>query len=736
MILRTKKVSKIIAIILTILVVSSICVPASVDAASATTYDITKTIKGTVSADGKTLTIKGSGEIPANALSSSSAILSKAKRDKIETIIIDGSITVINRGAFSGCTKLKNLTLKEGLKNIYAGAFINSTSLKTVTIPKSVSFIQNGAFSSKTTIKCLNANLKKYSTSGNGYRINDTIMFNGLLKYDLADSLYNAINKRRASSKLVKLTMDKKLQDDAMSRAAELVVLFSHTRPNGEKYITINEYVLAEVIDESTKTNMEAVLNDTLKNSKNKSIVMNKDYRYIGIGCVQYKGRNYIVQLYSKKRLSSTNYKPMTEKSASFAIFYPQGTGTIKLPYEAITNISGGTRQKLAAGRSYTHPFKINTGNIKLLTGETKTAQLTSGVVLFANSNDKIKSAKWSSENSKVATVSAKGVITGINSGTTRIWAGTALTKRASIEVSVRNKIRLFGQNRYATSIEIANRLKRELGVSKFSSVMIATGANYPDALSGAYLGKVKKAPLILLHKDNPQSITNAINYIKSNVKAGGTVYILGGAGVVPTSIESKLRTTHKVKRLGGGTRYDTNILILKEAGVKNTDLLVTTSLDFRDPLIASSTGYPLLVADNGKLNPAQKNFLQGRGIKSFTIIGNTRNVPASIQNDLKRYSKNVSRITGANSFEISKKVAEKYVPSPKGIILAIENNYPDALAGGPLCIYTKSPLFLVNNSNYAYAKNYAKAKKVTKGYVLGGTMLISDATVRNVLMW
>ena len=728
--LKTKKVSRLIAMILTILIVASISVPAHVEAATTVTYDITKTIKGTVSADGKTLTLQGSGEIPANTFSS----VGNHKKivGKIQTIIFKGSITEIGRGAFTGCTNLNKLTLNEGLKIIYSGAFTKCTGLKNVTIPKSVTLVQNGAFSTKTTIKCSNANLKKYST--NGFRINDTLKFNAYPQNELAVNLYNAINEKRRKSNIKKLTMDAELQRHAMERAAELMVLFSHTRPNGEKYISVNEYVLAEVIDESTSSDANTILKKTIANTKNNSIIMSKAYGYVGIACVMdNSGRRYIVQLYSKDKVGKT-YEFKTQKSAAFTIFYPQGTSTIKLPYEAITNLTSTNRSKLAAGRSYTHPFKINSGNIKLMVGETKQVALTSGTITFAQTT-----GPWASENKNVATVSNKGVITAKGGGTTKIWAGTTLTpKRASIEVSVRNKIRLFGNDRYLTSYAVANRLKAVLGVSKFDSIIIATGADYPDALAGAYLGKVKKAPIILIHKDRKTSITDAVNYVKNNLKAGGKVYILGGTAVVPTTLDTQIRSKgYTVKRLGGANRYETNINIFKEAGVKNTDVIVTTGMDFRDPLIASATGYPLLIVNNtGKLLPVQQNYLQGKGIKRFTIVGSASKVPSATQTALKKYSSKVLRIYGANNFETSTEVANQFISQPKGIMLAVENNFPDAVSGGPLAIYTKSPLFLLDNAHTSYAKTYAKNNKIYTGYVLGGTGLISDSAVRTIMMW
>ena len=56
---------------------------------------------------------------------------------------------------------------------------------------------------------------------------------------------------------------------------------------------------------------------------------------------------------------------------------------------------------------------------------------------------------------------------------------------------------RLAGKTRYETSFAIADNLYQQKG--KFSNMTVASGANYPDALSGCYLTYVRKTPLRLV---------------------------------------------------------------------------------------------------------------------------------------------------------------------------------------------------------------------------------------------
>ena len=294
--------------------------------------------------------------------------------------------------------------------------------------------------------------------------------------------------------------------------------------------------------------------------------------------------------------------------------------------------------------------------------------------------------------------------------------------------------LRLSGDNRYKTAYAIADQLKKDYGVAQFTSACIADGRNYPDALAGAYLAKVKKCPILVTH---PSLFAETVAYVKGNVKKGATVYILGGTGSVPNGIVTQLQAAgFKVKRLGGANRYDTNLLILKEAGGKNQDLLVTTGQDFSDALVASATGKPVLLTYGSALTTDQKAYVAAAQVKSITAIGNNALVSAGVVNDLKKY-KVVTRVSGTTVYDRSLNIAKKFFPGNQPHInLADGRNFPDALCGGPLASKEGGPLFLTDGSATVNAKirTYAKAAKSVKATVYGGPASVSDATVKYIL--
>lgn len=168
----------------------------------------------------------------------------------------------------------------------------------------------------------------------------------------------------------------------------------------------------------------------------------------------------------------------------------------------------------------------------------------------------------------------------------TGVWAIEGSADNAERLFNSSQIIRSYGDNRYATSIASANDLKEAMNISEFDNIVVASGENYPDALSGSYLAGVKNAQVLLVDSSSEEKIRE---YIKSNLKSNGKVYILGGTGVISSRFETSLEENFDVDRLWGADRYDTNLEILKEAGVNGQDLLVCSGNGYADSLSASA---------------------------------------------------------------------------------------------------------------------------------------------------
>lgn len=174
-------------------------------------------------------------------------------------------------------------------------------------------------------------------------------------------------------------------------------------------------------------------------------------------------------------------------------------------------------------------------------------------------------------------------------------YAGETIAAYVTPNYQALKGTRFAGADRYATSLAIANALKSTKGISKFDSIVVAYGMNYPDALTGGYLAKVKNAPILLVDKHKEAEIGN---YISNNLTSSGTVYLLGGTGAVSESFENRISGIAGVNvvRLGGIDRYDTNLKILAEAGADTGKLLICTGKGYADSLSASAAGIPVML--------------------------------------------------------------------------------------------------------------------------------------------
>ena len=291
---------------------------------------------------------------------------------------------------------------------------------------------------------------------------------------------------------------------------------------------------------------------------------------------------------------------------------------------------------------------------------------------------------------------------------------------------------RISGENRFETAFRTADEMKRVLGVNQFQAIVVASGTNFADALSGSYLANVKKAPILLSYNDTYNNM--AKDYIRANLAPGGTVYILGGTSAVPKSFESGLNG-FRIRRLAGSNRFDTNLLILKEAGVPaGSKVLVCTGTNFADSLSASATGLPIMLVyiESGKLMDSQKQYLSTLRC-DYYIIGGTSAISHKVGGLFFNYSKNVWRISGKDRFETSVLVAKHFCGQPMEAVLAYAWNYPDGLCGGPLAYQLGAPLLLVSSGAEALAADYVTESDLTAGIILGGTNSISNETANRV---
>ena len=270
--------------------------------------------------------------------------------------------------------------------------------------------------------------------------------------------------------------------------------------------------------------------------------------------------------------------------------------------------------------------------------------------------------------------------------------------------------------DKYATSLSTADALKKQLGFSRFNTMIVACGTNFADALSGSYLAAKTNAPILLVDTSNMNSSStkNCINYIKNNLTSGGTVYVLGGTAAISGSFDSALSGLN-VKRLAGATRYETNLAILQEAGASSEDLLICSGKNFPDSISASATARPILLAGDS-LSDAQKSYLKNSATKKLYIIGGDAAVNTTVESQLKSFGKAMSRLSGATRHETSVLVAETFFGAHcDTVVLATSQDFADGLVAAPLAVAKRAPLVLTTTGNSAASTYLTKVSAMTR---------------------
>jgi spore germination protein YaaH/putative cell wall-binding protein len=156
----------------------------------------------------------------------------------------------------------------------------------------------------------------------------------------------------------------------------------------------------------------------------------------------------------------------------------------------------------------------------------------------------------------------------------------------SSIEKNLQNKgytvQRISGNNRYATSIEIA----KQVGLT--NEIILTTGNNSPDPLSIAPYAGMKQIPIVFTKKDGlTQEVTEMIK--NKNISK---VTIIGGENALSANIEKELKSLGvlTIDRVSGTDRYATSIEIAKkyQAEFDLSNIYFTSGVSYVDALSGS----------------------------------------------------------------------------------------------------------------------------------------------------
>lgn len=292
---------------------------------------------------------------------------------------------------------------------------------------------------------------------------------------------------------------------------------------------------------------------------------------------------------------------------------------------------------------------------------------------------------------------------------------------------------RLAGADRYKTAIKISQS-GWEDGTGE--NVILATGLDFPDALSAAPLSRFLNAPILLADKNG---ISSALEGELVRLKAKN-IYIVGGKGVISESIKAYLESkNYNVVRLEGEDRYQTSLSIAKYMASNfnmGNEIAVATGESFPDALsvapVAAAKGMPILLTPKTSMTQGILKFIADNNITKAYGIGGSGVISDNV---LKQLPAN-ERIWGDDRFKTNIAVLKKFKDTLnfEKTFIATGNDFPDALAGSALAPKTSSPIILVNNTMPIPSADFilSMGDSIKQMAVLGGDGVVSEKILTN----
>lgn len=290
---------------------------------------------------------------------------------------------------------------------------------------------------------------------------------------------------------------------------------------------------------------------------------------------------------------------------------------------------------------------------------------------------------------------------------------------------------RIAGDNRYRTAIEISKK------AYEFSSVVVlASGENFPDALTGGVLASHYDAPLLIVC-DRPDVLDLVLNEMK-RLKVS-QVILLGGDLAISAEIEKVIRSViPATRRIAGSNRYETAHLIAREIALaKGGHVFLASGMSYPDALsiapVAAFLSTPVLLTHPDRLLPELELALEDLGVRRITLVGGPKAISSEVESILEeRFI--LSRIQGDAREDTALEIAKCYFTNPCEFLFSSGDNFPDGLVAGYYAALNKLPLLLVRNRGVRPSvREYLSTREVESLTLLGGPLAIGEAIEREL---
>ncbi|MGD8167603.1 cell wall-binding repeat-containing protein [Herbiconiux sp. P16] len=189
---------------------------------------------------------------------------------------------------------------------------------------------------------------------------------------------------------------------------------------------------------------------------------------------------------------------------------------------------------------------------------------------------------------------------------------------------------RISGADRYAVSRAVVADAFR----TRPSAIYLATGANFPDALTAGAVAASNASPVVLVDGGAPALNGDTLGLLTS--LGSRDVVLVGGTGSVSAGIEHSIPAGMVGLRVGGATRFDVS-LNLNNANAANYDTVyLATSNTYPDALaggvLAASGHHPLYIVPSDCVPFGVVAKMVNYGTKNVVLLGGTASLGPAVE--------------------------------------------------------------------------------------------------------
>jgi putative cell wall-binding protein len=281
---------------------------------------------------------------------------------------------------------------------------------------------------------------------------------------------------------------------------------------------------------------------------------------------------------------------------------------------------------------------------------------------------------------------------------------------------------RVAGSTRVETAVGVSARFWRSA-----PAVVLATAADFPDALAAGALAAELGAPLLLTTGD---SLPTVVSEELTRLDAQQAI-IVGGEAAVSGSVAEALRGQGvAVGRISGPDRYTTAARVTAEVGGR-AEVVLASGHGFADALAAAPR--PVLLTEPGRLTPATARALRDLAVERVLIVGGDAAVSGAVEDEVRGLGIPVRRVAGADRYATALALLAD-VGGPAPVVVVGGDTFADALPAGALAGLLGGPVALSPRTRLTDALDGALRDRAPSGVALVGGAAALSAHVESEL--